>query len=254
MAVRFESRDHVAIITLDRPEARNAVNGELASGLEAALDRFESDDGLWVGILRGEGPAFSAGADLKAVASGAREGLRTERGGFGGIVRRERTKPLIAAVQGPALAGGCEIVLACDLVVASERAIFGLPEVKRSLVATAGGLIRLPRALGRAVAMECILTGEPIDAARAYALGMVNRVVPPEQLMDAALDLAARICANAPLAVRRSRDIAAKALTESDETLWAMCQEASRWVATTEDYAEGPRAFIEKRAPVWKGR
>ncbi|MCB0351785.1 MAG: enoyl-CoA hydratase/isomerase family protein, partial [Bdellovibrionales bacterium] len=201
MPVHFEARDHLAIITLDRPQARNAVNGEIATGLEAALDRFEADDALWVGILRAEGPVFSAGADLKEVSAGNRGALITDRGGFGGIVRRERIKPLIAAVNGPALAGGCEIVLACDLAVAAESARFGLPEVKRSLVATAGGVFRLPRAIGRTIAMEMVLTGEPIDARRAHELGMINQVVPDGELMDAALALAGRITVNAPIAV-----------------------------------------------------
>ena len=254
MPVLFDVRDHVAIITLDRPHARNAVNGEIATGIEAALDRFEADDELWVAILAANGPAFSAGADLKEVSAGNRKALWTERGGFGGIVRRERLKPLIAAVNGPALAGGCEIVLACDLVVASEAARFGLPEVKRSLVAAAGGVFRLPRAVGRSIAMEMVLTGEPISAARAAELGMINRVVPADELMKAALALAARIAANAPLAVRESRRIVAKAHAESDEALWQMSQTASQALMGTEDYKEGPLAFIEKRAPVWKGR
>ncbi len=254
MPVLFDVRDHVAIITLDRPEARNAVNGEIASGIEESLDRFEADDDLWVAILTGKGPAFSAGADLKEVSAGNRQALWTERGGFGGIVRRERVKPLIAAVNGPALAGGCEIVLACDLVVAADIARFGLPEVKRSLVATAGGVFRLPRAVGRTVAMEMILTGDPISANRAAELGLVNQVVPAESLLDAALALAERITANAPLAVRQSRRIVERALSESDDTLWQMSRAASEALVNTEDYREGPRAFIEKRAPVWKGR
>ncbi|MEZ5650525.1 MAG: crotonase/enoyl-CoA hydratase family protein [Burkholderiaceae bacterium] len=254
MPVHFEARDHVAIITLDRPEARNAVNGDVAAGMEAALDRFEADEALWVGIVRAEGPVFCAGADLKEVSAGNSQRLRTERGGFGGIVRRERSKPLIAAVNGPALAGGCEVVLACDLAVAAESARFGLPEVKRSLVATAGGVFRLPRAVGRAAAMEMVLTGEPIDAHRAYDLGMINQVVPDAELMQAALALAARITVNAPLAVRESRRIVAAAHAESDETLWAMSEQAGIEIRRTEDFQEGPRAFVEKRPPVWKGR
>src|SRR5947208_4042830 len=203
--VDYEELGRIAVITIRRPEARNAVNGDVAAGIEAAIDRLESSADAWVGILTGEGPVFSAGADLKAISAGGAGGLQTERGGFGGITRRERTKPLVAAVDGPALAGGCEIALACDLIVASRQAAFGLPEVKRSLVAAAGGLFRLPRALPRNVALEIVLTGDPIDAERAHALGLANQLVEPGQALDAAIALAERICANAPLAVRASR-------------------------------------------------
>ena len=197
---------------------------------------------------------FSAGADLKAISSGGGGGLGTERGGFGGITRRERTKPVIAAVDGPALAGGCEIALSCDLIVASRAASFGLPEVKRSLVAAAGGLFRLPRALPPKIAMEVVLTGEPITAERAHALGMVNELVEPGQAVEAAKVLAERICANAPLAVQESRKVVSLADTADDESLWAMSGEAMGRLARTEDFQEGPRAFIEKRAPAWQGR
>src|SRR5215210_4576352 len=197
--VEYEKRGHVALLTIRRPEARNAVNGDVANGMEAAIDQLEGDDEVWVGVLAGEGPVFSAGADLKAISSGTAAALSTKRGGFGGIARRERTKPIIAAVDGPALAGGCEIVLSCDMVVASTQARFGIPEVKRSLVAGAGGLFRLPRALPPAIAMEVVLTGDPISAERAHALGMINELVEPGQALDAAIALAERICANAPL-------------------------------------------------------
>ncbi len=170
--IDYELDNHVAVITINRPEARNAVNGEVATGIEAAIDRLEADDDAWVGIITGakteKGHIFCAGADLKAI--GVDPGsLMTERGGFGGIVKRERTKPIIAAVDGPALAGGTEIVLSCDLVVASETATFGIPEVKRNLVAGAGGLFRLPRKIPRNIAMECALTGDPISASRRRA-------------------------------------------------------------------------------------
>src|SRR5687768_9908765 len=171
--VDYEVRGRVALLTINRPEARNAVNGAVASGMEEAIDRLEADDEVWVGVVTGTGPVFSAGADLKAIATGEAAALQTKRGGFAAIARRERTKPIIAAVNGPALAGGCEIVLSCDLVVASNEARFGIPEVKRSLVAGAGGLFRLPRALPKNVAMELALTGDPIDAQRAYELGLV---------------------------------------------------------------------------------
>src|SRR5680860_1376855 len=164
--------------------------------MEAAIDRLEADDETWVGVVAGNGPVFSAGADLKAIAAGQAGKLSTKRGGFAGLARRERVKPLIAAVDGPALAGGCEIVLSCDLVVASTNARFGIPEVKRSLVAGAGGLFRLPRSLPLNVAMELALTGDPIDAERAYALGFVNVLVDAGGAVDGALALAERICAN----------------------------------------------------------
>ncbi len=254
MVVEFETRDHIALITLNRPEARNAINGALASGIEAALDRYEDDPEVWVAILQSSGTVFSAGADLKEIAAGNSRALSTARGGFAGLVKRARSKPLIAAVNGPALAGGCEIALACDLIVASEAARFGLPEVKRSLAAAAGGLFRLPRAIGMAPAMEMILTGDPIDAARAYALGLVNKVVPPSDLADEALALAERIAANAPLAVQASRAVATQALSAADDVLWEASAAAAARLAETEDYQEGPRAFIEKRPPVWKGR
>ncbi len=162
--IDYEVRGNVAVITINRPEARNAVNGAVAQGLEAAVDRMEADDEIWVGVLTHEGPVFCAGADLKAINSGEGAQLNTATGGFGGIVAKARTKPLIAACNGPAYAGGCEIVLACDLLVASNEAKFGVPEVKRNLVAAAGALFRLPVALPRNVAMEMLMTGDPIDA------------------------------------------------------------------------------------------
>lgn len=246
--------DRVAIITIGRPESRNAVDGAVATGIEHAIDRLESDPECWAGIITGEGPVFCAGADLKAIASGQAATLRTDRGGFAGFVKRQRAKPIIAAVDGPALAGGFEIVLACDLVVASRRAIFGLPEVKRSLVAAGGGLFRLPRAVGPKVAMELILTGDPIGAELAYELGLVNILVDPGEAVSAARAMAARIVANAPQAVWASRSVAAQAMSEDDATLWRLTAEAFAKVGKTDDFTEGPRAFIEKRPAVWQGR
>ena len=252
--VEYRQQGRVAVLTINRPEARNAVNGDVARSMEEGLDRLEEEEGTWIGIVAGEGPVFSAGADLKAIASGQAADLQTKRGGFGGITARERTKPLIAAVDGPALAGGCEIVLSCDLVVASTNARFGIPEVKRSLVAAAGGLFRLPRALPRNIAMELALTGDPIDAERAFALGLVNELVEPGQALEAALALAERINANAPVAVRQSRRVVVEGMLADDDTAWKLTADAMATAMATEDFAEGPRAFIEKRAPEWKGR
>jgi len=252
--VDFETRGRLAVITLNRPEARNAINGEVARGMEAALDRLEEDPELWVGIIAAKGSAFSAGADLKAVAAGEGASLSTERGGFGGIVARELDKPLIAAVDGPALAGGFEIALACDLIVASRAARFGLPEVKRSLLAAAGGLFRLPRVLPAKIAMELALTGDPIDAERAHQFGLVNVLVDAGQALAGAISLAERICENAPLAVRESRRLVRESLGRDEKELWQRTFEAFGRVVVTDDFREGPRAFIEKRPPVWKGR
>ena len=253
MPVTYETLGRVAILTLDRPEARNAINQEMADAIEAAIDRFEEDDGVWIAVLAGNGPAFCAGADLKAVASGA-AGLSTERGGFAGIVRRERAKPLIAAVEGPALAGGTEIVLSCDLVVAGAEARFGLPEVRSSLVANAGGLFRLPRAIPRNIAMELILTGGALPADRAYQLGLANRLVDAGSALDAACALAEEVNANAPIAVRASRRIFLATQFLTDDEGFEVSARESRVVFRSEDFQEGPRAFIEKRPPRWAGR
>jgi enoyl-CoA hydratase len=252
--VEYRQEGRVAVLTINRPEARNAVNGDVARTMEEGLDRLEEDEDIWVGIVTGAGPVFSAGADLKAIASGQAADLQTKRGGFGGIAARQRTKPLIAAVDGPALAGGTEIVLSCDLVVASTNARFGIPEVKRSLVAAAGGLFRLPRALPRNIAMELALTGDPIDAERAHHFGLVNELVEPGKALEAALALAERVTVNAPIAVRESRRVLLDGMLADDDTAWKVTFDAMAKAMATEDFAEGPRAFIEKRAPEWKGR
>ncbi|TSD56710.1 enoyl-CoA hydratase [Variovorax sp. KBS0712] len=248
---------HVALVTIDRPEARNAVNGDVASGLEAAVDATEADDDIRAVVLTGAGrEAFCAGADLKEVSAGRGSALRTERGGFAGFVYRERSKPWIAAVNGKALAGGTELVLACDLVVAVRQAAFGLPEVLRGLIAAAGGLYRLPRAIPPNIALELILTAGQLDAERAHGFGLVNRLVPDvEGLREAALALAAEIARNGPVAVRQSLRVAREANSGLDEAaLRALTRDAFERVAASEDFKEGPRAFIEKRAPRWSGR
>ncbi|MEY2744148.1 MAG: hypothetical protein RIS81_358 [Actinomycetota bacterium] len=257
--VEYEVRGKVAIITLNRPEARNAVNGDVASGLEAAIDKLEADSNVWIGVLAAntagqERPVFCAGADLKAINSGQAAGLNTKRGGFGGFVYRDRKKPVIAAVDGLATAGGCELVLACDMLVASTRSAFGLAEATRNLIAGAGGLFRLPRAIGRAAAMEAILTGEPFSAQRAYELGMVNKLVEPNASLDAAIDLALRVCKAAPLAVWASRKIVLASETESDQNLIDMTNKEFAAVLASEDTKEGLTAFIEKRPPNWQGK
>ena len=211
MTVEYELHGHVAVLTINRPEARNAVNTDVAQGLEAGIDRLEADDEAWVGIITGaqtaKGWIFCAGADLKQMSVDP-GGMMTERGGFAGFVQRERTKPVIAAVDGPALAGGTEIVLACDMVVASETAVFGIPEVKRNLVAGAGGLFRLPRKLPRNIAMELALTGRlDFPAERAAHFGLVNRLCAEGTALQGAIELAEQIAQAAPLAVRESRAI-----------------------------------------------
>ena len=253
MVINYETKGRIALITLNRPEARNAVNHEVAAGIEEAIDQFEEDNDLWTGILCGNGPVFSAGADLKAISAG-KLNLATKRGGFGGIVARERTKPLIAAVDGPALAGGTELALACDLIVASTVARFGLPEVKRSLIASAGGLVRLPRVIPKNIAMQMALTGEPISAEQAHLFGMVNVLTKEGEALDKAILLAEQINKNAPLAVRATRRSLIESLVLSDYDGMKFAIEETATLASTEDYKEGPLAFIEKRDPIWKGK
>ena len=249
-----EIRGRTLLITINRPEARNAVNGDVASGIEAAIDELEGNADLWTGVLTGNGPVFSAGADLKAISSGKAAALNTQRGGFGGFVQRERAKPVIAALNGPALAGGCELAIACDLIVAPEGGTIGIPEVKRSLIALAGGLVRLPRILGKNVALEMAMTGNPLPVERLYALGLVNRVVPAGEVVAAALALAEEINQAAPLAVRASREAILATGGMEEAAAFAKGMELVAPVFKSEDFAEGPRAFIEKRAPAWKAR
>jgi enoyl-CoA hydratase/carnithine racemase len=246
---------HIAVITLNRPEVRNAVNPELAAAVGWLVRQAEADDAIRVGILTSSNDkVFCAGADLGAIASGRGAGIATADGGFAGFVDAPRDKPWIAAVKGYALAGGGELCLACDMIVASEDAKFGLPEVKRGLFAGAGGVHRLPRALPRNVALELIATGDAMDVRRAYDLGLVNRVAPTERVLDTALELARVIAANAPVSVRESLKVARLSSEASDAELRKMSGEVAMKVMMTEDAREGPRAFLEKRPPVWTGR
>ncbi len=259
-AVQYSSSDRIGVITLDRPEARNAVNREMALGLEAAVDRLEGDPEVWAGVLRANTaehpkPVFCAGADLKVIReTGSAATLDTERGGFAGFVYRERTKPIVVAVDGLATAGGLEIVLAADIVVATTRSAFGLAEVRHNLIAAAGGLFRLPRAIGRAAAMDVILTGEPIDARRATDLGLVSRLVEPGAAFDEALRVAHQIVAAAPLAVRASRRVVLMAASEPDDALRQVSRELLDELVASEDGSEGLLAFAERRPPRWQGR
>jgi len=246
---------HVALVTIRRPEARNSVNGAVAAGLDQAIKRIEADPDIWVSVLTGEGGvAFCAGADLKTVSAGRMEDLYTTDGQFAGFVKHPRTKIWIAAVEGFAVAGGFELALACDMIVASDNSLFSLPEVMRGLVAAAGGVYRLVRAMPRALALELIATGDRLPAARAAELGLINRVVPQGEAVAQAVALAEQICANAPIAVRESIQVARRAYDMDDDALFALSLEAQDRVMTTEDFVEGPLAFIEKRAPRWKGR
>jgi enoyl-CoA hydratase len=256
--VEYELDGHVAVITIKRPEARNAVNTEVAQGIEAAIDKLEEDPEAWVGIITGgqtdKGWIFCAGADLKQMATDP-GGMQTARGGFGGFVQRERTKPVIAAVDGPALAGGTEIVLAADMVVASRTAVFGIPEVKRNLVAAAGGLFRLPRKIPRNIAMELALTGRlDFPAEQAHHFGLVNHLADEGQALARAKELAAEVCKAAPLAVAESRKIVIEATDQPDEVGWKMSGQGIMKMFGTEDFTEGLTAFAEKRDPVWKGK
>lgn len=252
--VLYDVDGRVATLTLNRPAQRNAVSPELTVAMDATLRRFEEDPQVWVGLLTGAGPNFCAGADLKAIAAGRGRELSTEAGGFAGFVRYPRTKPVVAAVTGFALAGGTELVLTCDMVVAAEDAVFGLPEVTRGIVAAGGGMFRLPRALPPAIARELLLTGGRLPAADAHRLGMVNRLVAAEQVVSTARELADTICANAPVAVRETLALARAALEIDEQEAWRRSDEARARVAQSEDAKEGPRAFAEKRPPTWTGR
>lgn len=245
---------HVLLLVINRPEKRNAINAAVAAGIDAAVQLAESDATVRAVVLASSGKTFCAGADLSEVAAGRHAALLTERGGFAGIVEAKRTKPWIVAVEGPALAGGMEICLACDMIVAAEEAQFGLPEVKRGIIAGAGGVFRVARKLPPAIAYELLAAGEPIDAARAHGLGLVNRVVGAGEARAAAIALAAQIAENAPLAVQHSLIVARQAPDLDEAALFVEMRRCGAIIRESEDFKEGPRAFLEKRKPVWKGR
>ncbi|MDQ2810834.1 MAG: enoyl-CoA hydratase-related protein [Actinomycetota bacterium] len=250
-AVEFVTDGAIARIILNRPAKRNAISPAMAAGLEAALGRLEDDPDLRVGVVSGAGPVFSAGADLGYVARGEGEQLSTERGGFAGFVRYPRRKPLIAAVHGYALAGGFEIVLACDLIVSEDTAQFGLPEVTRGLIANGGGVLRLASMLPRAQALDLVLTGRRLEAAEAARLGLVTRIVGDGCAAEQALALAATIAAHPPAAVRESLYLARAAGREPSAEMWTLCAEIARRVRETSDAVEGARAFLDRREASW---
>ncbi|WP_280490094.1 crotonase/enoyl-CoA hydratase family protein [Nocardia carnea] len=250
--VRVERRGPVMVITIDRPEVKNALNAGAAAGVAAAVDELDKSDELWAGVLTGAGGTFSAGMDLKAFLRGESPAIPGR--GLCGITETPPRKPMIAAVEGWALAGGFELLLACDLVVAARTARFGVPEVKRSLVARGGGALQLPRRVPFAIAMEMLLTGEPIDAARAAEVGLVNRLTDEGGALDGAIELATTIAGNGPLAVAATKQIARSSADWTLEQGWSEQVTIAAPVFASEDATEGATAFAEKRAPVWKGR
>jgi enoyl-CoA hydratase len=251
--VRTEAQGHILVVTLDRPERRNAIDYATAHQLEAAWDALDRDPGLRAGVLTGAGGFFCAGADLKAAAAGAPI-ARTERRGQFGTIQAPPDKPVVVAVEGDALGGGCELALACDLIVASRTSRFGLPEVRRGVLAAAGGLIRLPRRLPFNTAMEMALTGAPVAAERLYDLGLISRLCAPGEALAVAIDLAQTIAENAPLAVAGAKRVMKNALTGAEAEGWTLQQPELEKIRSSADYREGIAAFAEKRAPRWQGR
>jgi enoyl-CoA hydratase len=251
-AVLTEQRGNVLLITINRPEVRNAVNGAVAEGVAGALDRLDGDDALSVGVLTGTGGFFSAGMDLGAFVKGESPWFGDR--GFAGIAQRASQKPLIAAIEGFALAGGMEVALACDLIVAARGAKMGIPEAKRSLIAAAGALLRLPRRMPYHVVMELALTGDSMPAERFHEFGVVNRLAEPGSAVDVAMELAEQLSKSGPLALIGSKRILQEQFDWSSEEMWQKQGEITGPVMTSEDAKEGASAFKEKRAPIWKGR
>jgi enoyl-CoA hydratase/carnithine racemase len=245
--------DGVLVLTINRPERRNAIDLPTAEAIARALDELDDSPDLRAGVLTGAGGFFSAGMDLKAYAQTGERPITASRGGLG-IIRRPPSKPLIAAVEGPAMGGGFELALACDLIVASERSMFALPEVKRGQVAAGGGAIRLAQRLPHHLALELLLTGDPLPASRALELGLVNRVVPAEQVLATAVELARAVARNAPLAVAATKRIVAETRTLDFDDAYALQEPIAKPVRKSADAQEGARAFTEKREPIWQGR
>lgn len=243
--------DGIAVITLDRPAVRNAVNGEMATAVASAIDEIDRRGDVSVTVLTGAGGTFCSGMDLKAFLAGERASLPGR--GFAGFTARPPRTPTIAAVEGAAVAGGCELVLACDMVVAAEDARFGVPEVKRGLVAVGGALLRLPQRIPYQVAMEMILTGDFLDAGRAREVGLVNHMAPPGRALEQALALANRVAANGPLALKASKEIMLQAPTWNAVEAYDAQMRIARIAFDSDDAKEGARAFAEKRTPVWRG-
>jgi enoyl-CoA hydratase len=250
-AVLTERRGNVLLITIDRPEVRNAVNAAVAEGLAGALDELDGEDSLSVGVLTGAGGFFCAGMDLGAFVRG--ESPYFGDRGFAGIAQRASRKPLIAAIEGFAVAGGMEVALACDLIVAARGAKLGIPEAKRSLVAAGGALLRLPRRMPYHVVMELALTGDPLAAERFHELGVVNRLAEPGAAVDVALELAATLAENGPLALIASKRILQEQFDWSSADMWERQGAISGPVFASEDAKEGAAAFKEKRDPIWRG-
>jgi enoyl-CoA hydratase/carnithine racemase len=252
MSIEFEVSDGVAVITIARPEVRNAIDKATADAIKDAVDEIDARDDITIAILTGAGGFFSAGMDLKSVSAGGERPIN-ERG-FAGIASQPPRKPIIAAVEGKALGGGFELALACDIIIAADDVQFGLPEVKRGLVAAAGGVTRLPRRIPQNIAMEAAITGDPISVQKAAEFGLVNQVTPPGETLAAARALAEKVAANAPLAVRASKRLVVESADWDVDDLLDKQQAIVQPIRDSQDAQEGMKAFAEKRPPKWKGK
>jgi len=251
--VQTEIKEGIQIITVNRPEARNAINCETAQELLKAFEALDANDDVVIGVLTGANGTFCSGMDLKAFAKTGQRPYAGDRG-FAGLCEKPPAKPLIAAVEGYALAGGCEMALACDMIVAASNATFGVPEVKRGIVPGSGGMLRLPSRIPYHIAMEAVLTGEFIPAERAFQYGLVNRLVEPGQSLEAAMELARAVAANGPLAVRTAKSIIAQSRDWRQADMFDLQRPRIAHIFTSADAKEGATAFAEKRKPVWTGK
>jgi enoyl-CoA hydratase len=252
--VLYRVADSVAVITLNRPDRRNAVNGALAAGLRSAVQSAEADPEVRVSVVTGAGTTFCAGADLREFVENGNEGALWTHGGFAGFVRLPRVKPVIAAVNGPAIAGGFEIALACDLLVVDQAAFFALPESSRGLFAAAGAAFRLPRRIPYHVAMEMLLLGTTLTAAQALNWGLANRLAEPGTALAEAVSLAAAIVRQAPLPTEATLQLAQASGQGDEDVLWDRSEQEIRSILVSSDAAEGASAFLERREPRWQGR